>query len=555
MTASLMSPAAKGLNALIATAGGGLGLAAHPTIGTDPWALAAVAGVVGVGAGYGLRQALRRPPPHAVAVHAATGIRAQDLGRTDGTFLGNWNHTPIFHRDEDATMHTCITGASGSGKTTLIQSLLAQQIFRGWGAISLDAKVDRKTRNEVIAFCHLAGRLDDLRILNIGDPENSHTYGVTMRGTAPEIADRILLILGETAGDATSDFFKQMQKDALEVAVGALIALKRPFHLGDVAAILANPIEIERLMKELPHCDARQDIQRFLSTYKKEDGEYNWRQVSTFLGSLAPRLLPYARNQSGQVLNSYNPELDLYEALLTGKIVLVQLPTMRSQETALNFAKIFLADLRTAIAAIQDLDIKPPPTKIFLDEFGSYFSPAVIEIFQQARSANIQLYPAFQTYASLDRFSKEMTSIVLGNCWADVFLSHSDAQTAERSAEFCGQSIKRFESAAQGDSKGRSSKGGELLGGFASNSRSHSESHGWQERRDWNIDPDLLMTLAPGQAVVRLKETVFPNVRTPYPQIPPDVLRAIERGEIGIIRPQRPERAGANLFARAGRRT
>ena len=544
-------PMARPLNGVLASVGTAAGLAALPGF-ANPLALATLMGVAGVTAGLSARRLGQRARPTPIAVHDGTGAKAPITDGRHGTCLGTWGGQPLFHSDADAVMHTCITGASGSGKTTLILSILAQQIARGGGAILVDAKVDRRTRNEVIALCHHFGRLDDLRVINIGDPENSHTYGVTLRGTPPEITDRILLILPDTSSDPAGDFFKQVQKDAVEVTVGALIALKRPFHLGDIAAVFDDPTEIEGLMNELPECIAKQDIRRFLKKYRKQDGEFNWQKITTYLGSLAPRLMPYARNDTGRVLNSYNPDLDLFEALQTGKIVLVQLPTMRARDTALNFAKIFLADLRTAIAALQDLDIKPRPFKIFLDEFGSYYTDAVIEIFQQARSAGIQLYAAFQTYASLDRISKENTSIVLGNCWADVFLSHSDAATAKRSAEFCGQSIHRFESASEGDSKGRSSRGGDLLASFSSNSQNHSESHGWSERRDWNVDPDELMTLPPGKAVVRLKESIYSNVRTPYPEIPADLLRRVERGDIRIIRPQREDRDGAGLYHRSG---
>lgn len=106
-----------------------------------------------------------------------TGIR---LGYTKDKRL------PVDVENNLLTRHTAIVGQSGVGKTTLIEYLLWQQTQRGGGWLFIDAKIDRDTRNHLGSMAKAMGREDELYILDISSPEESHTMNPLLSGD-PEI--------------------------------------------------------------------------------------------------------------------------------------------------------------------------------------------------------------------------------------------------------------------------------------------------------------------------------------------------------------------------------
>lgn len=98
------------------------------------------------------------------------------------------------------------------------------------------------------------------------------------------------------------------------------------------------------------------------------------RMKETF-GGLAGRMYMFGTGKFGEVLNTYTPDIDLFEAIRAKKIIYVAPPTMGKNEAASNFGKMFLGDFRTAISWVQALpeEERPnPPHLRTADTLGSY---------------------------------------------------------------------------------------------------------------------------------------------------------------------------------------
>ncbi|MFX6803998.1 hypothetical protein ABTH20_21305, partial [Acinetobacter baumannii] len=60
------------------------------------------------------------------------------------------------------------------------------------------------------------------------------------------------------------------------------------------------------------------------------------RMRETF-GGIGGRMYMFGTGSFGKVLNTYTPEIDLFEAIKSNKIIYVALPTMGKNEAASNF--------------------------------------------------------------------------------------------------------------------------------------------------------------------------------------------------------------------------
>lgn len=423
--------------------------------------------------------------------------------------------------------HGYIVGQSGVGKTVLGKLLMYQQIQRGGGLIFVDGKLDSNAYEELYAFCCLAGRRDDFLIINPGNPAQSNTYNPVLEGDPQEITSRILTLIPESDGPAA--FFRSQATQAIGTIIAALQCLGKAYSFIDLVTLLMSDVslaEVSRLLSEYPYCkDARAtSFQLWLENYKEvgkpnKDGSPTPRKIMTSalkknLGGLGGELFQFATGSFGEVMNSYDPEIRLYDDILANKIIYVALPTMGKAEASSALGKMFIGDLRTAIARIQALpeddrpgwtgSIEKPATPAyfaFFDEVGSYATQAMDKLFEQGRSAGIACFPASQTLANLDAVSDEFKEQVLGNTWTMVIFKIKSQKTCEECADLIGMTRRGIRN--EGDSISNSEGIRSLqVNPQAQISDSSGESDGIREQEEYLIHPDHFKSLDIGECVV-----------------------------------------------------
>src|SRR5690606_16323188 len=82
------------------------------------------------------------------------------------------------------------------------------------------------------------------------------------------------------------------------------------------------------------------------------------------------------------------------------------------------------------------------PFLCLLDEMGSYVMEGIARLFEQARSANIALLPAFQSFSQLNRVSPDFADIVIQNTWNKVFFKFGSKDSTEDAAEILGHTTR-----------------------------------------------------------------------------------------------------------------
>ena len=221
-------------------------------------------------------------------------------------------------------------------------------------------------------------------------------------------------------------------------------------------------------------------------------------------GGIGGRLYTFGTGRFGQVMNSYEPDVVLYDAIRQNKIVYVALPTMHKDLSARNFGRMFIADARTAIGRIQKLPSRErpwPPFWFFCDEAGSYVTDSFSRILEQSRSANVFWCLATQTNANFRAISDELYEMVVGNSWTKIIFKVGTHATALEAADLIGMKMGVLKSMTEAYSMGKSSA-------FLSPSPEYGISDGasmnsaQRQQETYIVSPDDLKRLEKGECVM-----------------------------------------------------
>lgn len=429
----------------------------------------------------------------------------------------------LYLRDEGVLRHEFGMGKSGSGKTQYLLHRLRQTMRRGGGAIIVDAKLDYEFLHQLWSMAYANGREMDIRVINIDDASISHTYNPFIRGDAESVTDRFVNIV-DTANNASGEHFKTQARISLLPTIAAVKFLKFAYNPIDLYILMTNINAMQWLERTLKEKDDRSEEYINYTVYldsnrdKDREGNYeiNMAKLRTQTMGVVGRLLPYGSGNMGQVMNTYNPEVDLLEAIANNQIVFVMLPTLEKNESAIAFAKLFLSDLRSCIATIyrDPVNYRPAiPFEVYLDEFGSYAMLTVAQLFEMARGANIALLPYFQTVANLTRLGEEFAVQIMENTEAKTFLTLGGKDSRIEAAEISGEVLRMMKSVSKNVGRGMSNThlDNDL---FSKVSTNEGYSTSYRATYDYKVRPEVFERLGPGEAVVLIGGRAF-KVRIP----------------------------------------
>ncbi len=413
--------------------------------------------------------------------------------------------------EKGTVRHEFGMGKSGGGKTQYLIHRMRQQILRGGGGMAIDSKNDYEFLDSMWTLMRRYGREQDFRVINIENASLSHTYNPFLRGDATSVVDRFVNTV-ETPGKGDGEHFKSMARIALLPIVGAIKYLNLAYNAMDLFILMRSQRAMEWLLNELkrknPNSEAYSSYNVFLDTnrrYNKNTDSYeiNMDYLNSQISGLAARLLPYGSMEMGKVMNSYSPQVDLLDCIASNKFVLVMLPSLEKNENAMEFARMFLSDFRSSIATIYRDPVRWRPLvpfEAYLDEFGSYATLSIAQLFEQARGANIALFPFFQTVANLTRLGDEFAIQIMENTEGKTFLNLGGKDSREEAAAISGEVLRKFWSVSQNRNSGRGYKSSDR-DFFDNVNESAGVSIGSTQRYDYRVRPEVFAKLKQGEAI------------------------------------------------------
>jgi len=211
--------------------------------------------------------------------------------------------------DDLLTRHAALIGASGGGKTSLGLLLLWQQMARGGGWTFIDAKIEADNLASVVHMARVLGRVSDLYVLDISDPDRSHTYNPIAYGDADEVASRLLNLIPSAENNPGADHYLQSVNHALTAIVGGLKAAQRLYHFGDLTILMQSPGAMDAVLRRVPPGPERMALEVFLDKYRRPDQKtgqvaLDINRLKDTLGGMAGRLALFAQGKFGRRLNT-----------------------------------------------------------------------------------------------------------------------------------------------------------------------------------------------------------------------------------------------------------
>jgi len=475
-------------------------------------------------------------------------------GAWDGFLLGFCVDTgkPVVVPWDTLMKHLSIIGASGFGKTILGEWMILQQILAGGSLLWIDGKLDSDNIAMLDAMCAWAGRRKDLLVINPGDPNLSNTYNPILYGDSDEVAGRVLSLIPSSSNNAGVDYYRQAANQGITTLVGAIQKTGLAYNFIDLTILLQNQKALQWLEGIIPpNSDAARQFRIFMEQYKSpnRDGavQIDLKKLRETFGGVGGRMHTFGSDNFGKITNTYSPEVRLDEALQTGKVCYLALPTMGKPEAASNFGKMTLGDYRTAISWVQS---KPrpqrpwPPVFGFFDEAGSYVNESWARPFEQARAAQMIMCPAVQTRANYDAVDEELREMVTGNANTKIYFKLGTQDTAEFAADLIGMEKKVTLSVSESGGGGSQGRAGEPV----SASSSETTSAGVTEREDegYKVSMEMLKGLEAGECVVTIGNSRVYHVRVPKIDFTDDFRQQI--GSFSINRVPRPYVRGLDIF-------
>lgn len=428
----------------------------------------------------------------------------------------------------EMTRHCLSVAATGAGKSNFLNLILKQQMMRGGGVLHIDGKNNNDAIREFLTLARQHDRWQDVRIININDAELSNTYNPLLRGDSEALVNRIMLMIPQ-GGDS---FFRTSASSAVRAIVSLVKTMDMPFNFADLMELFSEK-GLDWLYKNAPK-NSREyhDFARFIDQMRKTDNRsgqkvFDERKLQFAFGDLQGKCSSYGMGvEVRDVLNAYNPEVDLFQAMQENLLVYVGLPMLEKQEAASDFAKLMLSDLLTAVGQIQNNPAaRPNPTfLVLMDEFASYAIPSLDTLFQQARSANVCLFPFVQTVASLANekkgLSDEFKNSILGNTWTKIVMKLTEPESREDMSQVAGEALKQQKSVSYSENISFA-KGNEDASMLLTSGRGKGVSESISMQYEALIRPEEFGNLGLGEAFVISNDGTF-KVKIPYVKLQKD---------------------------------
>ena len=275
----------------------------------------------------------------------------------------------------------------------------------------IDLKADMETLLKFSQYVMEANRINDLRIFSLTEEEMSIPYNLILDGTATQLRDRIMMSF-----NWSEEFYKNQSGSFLLKLLIGLCWLrdnqKFVFHLDTLLDCMNSAEKIEEHAKLIPETNLKPKsmLEHCFEFLKQTD---NFKSLQGLRSQLENIVL----SDFGDLVATNHPGINLYEAVMTQKIVFIFLDSRRYSETAKVVGRLILQDLK-AVSARVDSEVSKvdrKPFSVIIDEFADLATEDFISFLDRARSASMSIVVAHQEICDLERISPEFAGRLMGN--------------------------------------------------------------------------------------------------------------------------------------------
>lgn len=335
---------------------------------------------------------------------------------------GMEDHKPLFITNEMRAMHVNTIGTPGTGKTeSFILPWSFQDIMRGNGVIIADAKGSMDFYKKLWTYVKKNQCPQKMFLINLGDPGFSNSYNPIFRGNAVELKDRIM-----GAFKWSEEFYMRASEHTLLTVLQAIEVAGKKATFNDLYLLLTEIKAMEQLAMLVP--DTRENFQIRRQLYHLIE---NYQKSMDNCAGLINNLMLMGQGGLNQIVNVYNPDVDLLEVYKQNEIVFFSLPTNLKGETSRAFGRMLLMDLKSTAGYIELGYVNKHFFPVFIDEFSEFANGEFIGWLNKSRSSGMAIHMAYQSLGDLKKVDPSFPVQVSDNTNLNVTFRVNDPDTAE----------------------------------------------------------------------------------------------------------------------------
>jgi hypothetical protein len=369
----------------------------------------------------------------------------REANRDGATVLGYDVHgKPWLWPDAVRMKHGVIAGGTGAGKTTFFRNIIAQDLNRRFGdrpmpMIIYDGKGDQEFLEEILPDIEAAGRLQDLRVLDPSNPDQSVRYN--MFYSLDDLYQEHVNFIFQSFG-LHKDFFEGHQEAYLSDLVRILHYTGKVFNARDV---LVMALDEKVLSEQIALAKARIAALPGMSMQKRLNFEMSTKSIQRSLKDrdrvekiqgLLNELVAFLEDELSVVTGSYQELLTLDEVVDRGLILFVSLNTNRNKRACEALGKILLQNIQLMVGKRygrprSERNHDEPMLSIIFDEIARFSNPGFPHVLQTARGAKVSFLFSLQAIPQLQLVSQAFADEVLSAPGTKMIMNGSEENTAQ----------------------------------------------------------------------------------------------------------------------------
>ncbi|WP_438465790.1 type IV secretory system conjugative DNA transfer family protein [Streptococcus pluranimalium] len=351
--------------------------------------------------------------------------------------------------DLESRDHVLALGTTGSGKTANLLNYIEKRIADNSFVAIIDGKGGMEDYDLYTVVKKLAKKYDrKLYVVNqstLTDPYAS-PYN-PFDGLSPTQVKDFMIDMSEWE----SDHYKSLASRYWQLLAHVLENCKIPLtfenliqfsYRKNALELLDNALKEELITEEM--------YDRAVQFTNGEEGK----QAEISIGRSA-----VLAEGDGETLFAKRAGWNMRKACEENAVVVVLLNGLKYPDYAKSFGRVAVDDIKALVGQLLSENDNDRKKLIVLEEFGVYADDGMEGLLNRARSAGVQTIVSVQSFADIDKISKELTRQVIGNCNDFLIMLTPDGETAETISSMIGtrKGIEQTQRTDDGDNTGQSS--------------------------------------------------------------------------------------------------
>ena len=360
------------------------------------------------------------------------------LGRADGEDL--------YVSLSDLSTHMHVLGATGSGKTLLLNLIDFQAYLNELPLIKADMKFDVQNFTLNYALSYYTKRnfylFNPFMGQSIGmlSSLGSHSYNPLLLGNPETLTSKIMNAAERRGG--TVSFYEEVKENLVLALVSAMYSTGLPFSFRDLwVCLLRGNGDYPMLKKLFTIAKDENAVMVLKELHQRLTSDNNTLRTQAEKEITGTRLSfqRFSTGVIGELVNSYEPDIDLMKVISAGDTVMFVLPVLLYEVVSKAMGKMLLADLRYITGYMASVGIKKDFI-ISIEEFENFVFKGIEDLFNKGRSAGAKIVIAHQSIKDIDfAYSQELRGIIQANTRIKVFLAQADTDSAKWFSELVGE--------------------------------------------------------------------------------------------------------------------